>query len=437
MGDPAFAACDMLRAPLKDPVQEVRSRAAWALGLIHDTSNRTIAALFAMIRSGTAKDRSSALHALGNLGKALPDLRPLQANQHEIIEALEDRHDDVRWGACYVLESLGLEPSRHMELLAGHLADGSERVRSLAISQMKGLAGKADLAKHIEPMCAVVCGGGHSAGEMCEVLALLGPSARAAVPALIEALRSDHPSVVVEAAKALWKSDRRADEALPHLARLFDDIVDAESACDAICEIGPAAAPLIDSVIQALQSDSWDLQWAAADALGQMASGDPHVVAALATALGHASPIVCSAAVAALAKIGEPALPALSDILKRHDDDRAEWAADALGRMGYSAKSAVDLLRSTLRSPRIGLASWSAIALAKIAGDAIAVPTLISPLGRSDRAELRQQAAVGLKAIGPPAASAVPALLSVRDDRDAGVRMAVDQALSAVSAPRH
>jgi HEAT repeat protein len=311
IGDAALAACDMLRTLLKDPVQEVRSRAAWALGLIHDTSNRTIAALFAMMRSGVAKDRSSALHALGNLGKVLTDVAPLQANQHEIIEALEDEHDDVRWGACYVLESLALEPSRHMELLAGHLADRSERVRSLAIGQMKGLAGKANLVKHIESMCAVVCGGGHSAREMCEVLALLGPSARAAVPALIEALRSDHPFVVVEAAKALWKIDRRVDEALPHLARLFDDIVDAEVVCDAICEIGPAAAPLVDSVIQALQSDSWDLQWAAADALGLMASGDPRVVAALATALGHASPIVCSAAVAALAQIGEPALPAL------------------------------------------------------------------------------------------------------------------------------
>jgi HEAT repeat protein len=105
--------------------------------------------------------------------------------------------------------------------------------------------------------------------------------------------------------------------------------------------------------------------------------------------------------------------------------------------MGYRAKSAVELLWSTLRSPKAGLASWSAIALAKIAGDVIAVPTLISLLGRSDRADLRKQAAIGLKAIGPPAASAVQALLSVRDDPDAGVRTAVDQALSAVTARRH
>jgi HEAT repeat protein len=224
---------------------------------------------------------------------------------------------------------------------------------------------------------------------------------------------------------------------LPHLARLFDDVTYAGSVCDAICEIGPAAAPLVNSVIRAIQSDSWDLQWAAADALGHMASGDPHVVAALTTALGHASPTVCSAAVKALAQIGEPALPALLEILELHDNHRAEWAADALGRMGYNAKPAVKLLRSNLRSPNLGLASWSAIALAKIAGDPIAVPTLTSLLGRSDRPDFRQQAAIGLKAIGPPAASAVKALLSVRDDPDAGVRMAVEEALSAVNARRH
>src|SRR5262249_20835690 len=152
----------------------------------------------------------------------------------------------------------------------------------------------------------------------------------------------------------------------------FDEY--GESVCDAICQIGPPAAPLIDAVIDALQSEDWDLQWAAADALGAISSDDPKVLAVLASSLGHPSPIVRAAATRAFAQIGSPAVPVLIEILQERDGHRAEWAADALGRMGHRAREAAEALRANLRSRNPEIASWCAIALAKVAGDAAAAP---------------------------------------------------------------
>src|SRR5205823_2823680 len=158
----------------------------------------------------------------------------------------------------------------------------------------------------------IVRTGGGSARDMCKALALLGSRADAAVPCLIDALRSEDAFLVIAAAIALWKIAGRVEESLPQLARVFDDM--GQSVCDAICEIGPAAAPLIDRVIGALDTEDWDLQWAAADALAAVASSRPDVVAALTTALGHPSPIVRSAAARAFAAIGPATLPVLIEV---------------------------------------------------------------------------------------------------------------------------
>jgi hypothetical protein len=77
---------------------------------------------------------------------------------------------------------------------------------------------------------------------------MLGPRAHAAVPFLIDALNGEDEFTIIAAAVALWHVDRRIDVALPHLARLFPDF--GETVCDAITEIGPAAAPLIDQFLQ-------------------------------------------------------------------------------------------------------------------------------------------------------------------------------------------
>jgi HEAT repeat protein len=436
IGKEAIIAAHSILPLLADPVQEVRSRAAWALGLIGDARQRTIAALFDTARAGTTEDRRSALHGLGGLATTAADLAPLRARQQEIFDALSDADDDVRWNACYAIESLDLDPATHVDLILPRLSDRSERVEEIAIRGLKKLAEDNDLTPYLAPIYQVVRRGRkRSAAIACEVIGMLGPRAHAAVPFLIDALNGEDEFTIIAAAEALWRVDRRIDVALPHLARLFPDF--GETVCDAISQIGPAAAPLIDQVLAALQSDDWDLQWAAADALGSMGSSDPAALATLTAALGHESGIVASAAATALARIGAAAVPVLSDILLQPDDLRAEWAADALGRIGPAAGAAAERLLAQLHSPRPGLAAWSAIALAKITGDERAVPMLVKLLDRTDRADLREQAALGLKIVGPRASGAAGALNALRHDPDADVRTAAEAALSAVTAARH
>lgn len=430
IGDDALPASEALRRLLADSVQGVRTRAAWALGLLHDTSEKTIAALAAMARRDSA-----ALHALGNIGTALVDPGPLRAMQPEILNALEDDDRDVRRSACHALAALDLEPMLYLDVLTRRLADEPVAdIRYLLVGQLKDLAPTVDLSGHIPLMCDVVRRGSMEARSMCDLLALLGPKAKAAVPTLADALRHEDGQLVVAAAEALWAITRRANELLPALARVFHD--EAESVCDAICEIGPAAAPLAGKLIDALQSDDyWDLQWAAADALGAIAS-DADVISTLGKALAHPSPIVKSAAARALARVGPAAAPMLIEMLENNDDERGEWAADVIGRIGQPAASAAEVLRAHLRSDNAVLAGWSATALAKVTGDSTLTSLLVELLC-SERVELRQEAAMGLKAIGPPAAAALEALRGALDDDDADVRAAAQKAIAALTAPTH
>lgn len=436
VGQEAMLATQSILPLLADPVQEVRSRAAWALGVIGDSRQRTIAALFDMARSGTIEDRRSALHGLGGVANAAADLATFRARQQEIFDALVDEDEAVRWSACYAIESLDLDPVTHLELIVPRLSDRSERVEEIAIGQLKGLADEIDLTSHLAPICQVVRGARRrSAATACEVIGMLGPRAHGAVPFLIDALDSEDAFITIAATSALWRVERRIDVALPHLERLFPDF--GETVCDVISQIGPAAAPLIDQVLAALESDDWDLQWAAADALGAMGSSDSAVLAKLTAALGHDSNIVVSAAATALARIGAAAVPVLSDIIRQLEDPRAEWAADALGRIGPAAHAAAELLRAQLHSPQLGLAAWSAIALAKITGDESTIPMLVKLLEGMDRADLRREAALGLKAIGSRASGAIGALEALRHDPSDEVRTAAEAALAAVLAERH
>lgn len=434
IGEGARSAVPRLLELLTDDDQAVRRRAAWAIGLIRDVKPSTITALFDRVGAGTAEDAAAALHALGNIGQALADAAPLVERQPLILEAMQHEHSDVRWSAMYVAESLRLSPQDHADLLSAVLfRETSNRVREAVLQKLEKLAPSTDLAALLPTLVSLLDKRDREASPACRVLAKMRPAPREAVEPLFRALDDD--ALVLPAATALWSIEKRVDPLLPALERVFEDY--EEEVCDLICTLGPAAAPLLPKVIGALAKEDWDLQWAAADALGAVASEDQKVVSHLLDALGHPSPIVRSASARALAKTGNAAVPQLRSLVVSTSDLRNAWAAFALGEMGPIATAAIPELRAGMRGGEEPLSSSCAIAIALVSGDAETLPFLIKILRSDDARAPRRSAASAIARLGPGARAAQEALEALLADEDYEVVDAAQTALASVRGAPH
>jgi len=434
IGERARPAVPRLLELLTDDDQAVRRRSAWAIGLTHDVEERTIAALFDRVAIGTTEDASAALHALGNIGKVLHEPAPLLAHQPLITDALHHADSNVRWSAMYVVESLLLEPQDHAELLCAILQrDESSRVREGALRTLEKLAPSTDLAVLLPTLQSLLDARGAEASLACQVIGKMRPAPLEAVDQLVRALDDD--KLVLPAATALWSIEKRIEPLLPALDRVFDDY--SEEVCDLICDLGPAAAPLLPKLIGALAEESWDLQWAAADALGAVASSDWEVVGHLLDALSHPSPIVRSASARSLAKTGDAAVPRLRTLAANRSDLANAWAAFALGEMGPAAAAALPELRAGMSDGDEPLASCCAIAIALISGDAEALPYLLEIVRSDDPSAPRRGAASAIAKLGPVAQSAEGALEALLDDEDFDVADAARAALASIRGATH
>jgi HEAT repeat protein len=401
---------------------------------MHDACGDTVQLLAGMITNGTLGDAAAALHALGNIGKSA-DSAFLAPYRDRILAALGSPSSDARRWALYAAESVGIDAQAWADVLVNVVRrDESSEVRSAALTSLKRIASSIDLASAVPALTARLVEPRREAALTCEVLGEMRPRPTGAIPFLQAALARDE--LVRSAGSALWRIEARADSIVPAIRRVFDDY--GEGACDLICELGPAASPLIPDVIKALAEENWDLQWAAADALRAIASSDQVVLPPLLDALAHSSPIVRSASARALAAAGVVAVNPLRALLADHSEPRASWAAYALGEMGTVAAESLSDLRAGMRVGLEPLASCCAIAVARIAGDIEAVPHLMATLRSEDQQVApRQAAAKALGELGPAAVAAVGALEALLDEEDIDVADAAMQALLAIRGAPH
>ncbi|MGB1287896.1 MAG: HEAT repeat domain-containing protein [Aggregatilineales bacterium] len=120
-----------------------------------------------------------------------------------------------------------------------------------------------------------------------------------------------------------------------------------------------------------------------------------------------------------------PAVPALADLVQESDPGTRFLAAQALGRIGDEAESAVPALLKALRADDMYLRM--AITGSLISIGEPAVPGLIKALFDNNRA-VRRAAAKALGKIGHP--RAISALRVANKDADAGVRKFANEALT-------
>ena len=136
----------------------------------------------------------------------------------------------------------------------------------------------------------------------------------------------------------------------------------------------------------------------------------PPDVAQLVSELCGSDPRKSGEARLQLIGLGEPAVPALSALLRTGQPAERLAAANALWGFGARARSAVPDLAAALGDGEPALRVAAAMALENMgAAAAPAVPALVKAIGDRD-GSVRQAAVKALAAIGPAAREALPAL---------------------------
>ena len=133
-----------------------------------------------------------------------------------------------------------------------------------------------------------------------------------------------------------------------------------------------------------------------------------------------------------LIEVGEPAGPALAEMLKSDNPAHRLTAASTLFGMGPKGRAAVPALAEALADPDLDLRVAAAMALESIGPDAAsAIPALVTAL-KDKEGIVRQRAVIALGSIGPAASGAIPAL--VEAGKWDPVRGHVDEAIARIRA---
>ncbi|MEK6235590.1 MAG: HEAT repeat domain-containing protein, partial [Planctomycetales bacterium] len=194
-------------------------------------------------------------------------------------------------------------------------------------------------------------------GAASEALVSIGAKS---LPPLTQALRSTDPNVRGYALATLGEFEGQAEAAIPRMAGLLQDenrYVRVEAA-KALVKVGEPAVP---ALLSALNNGSATVKIGACEALGDLASSGPEVLAALKTASASSSDTVRNAAFKAFGKMGPSALGTLFEMIAGPDEELQQAAADAVSQVGAEAVPELILRLQDAKRPQVRY--WSAYAL--------------------------------------------------------------------------
>ncbi len=349
IGPSAEVAVPALRNVLSDEDLDVRLKAAKALWQISRQPDDVLPAFTAILENGTDDQRCDAAERLKEMGPWAAPAVPALVNAVK-----NDSYEYARCNAAEALGEIGPEAVSAIPALATALEeDDSDYVAARAV----------------------------------EALGKIGDPK--AIPVLITALENEDDYVRMNAVNALEAFGPRAKAAIPALVRALKN--DEANACFVAQALGAIDAEGISTPVltAALGNEDSDMRRFAAFGLSRMGR-----------------------------KAGA-AEKALHDGLRDTDLGARIAAAQAYWSVSGKADEAVGALRAVLQTPHDWLVQmWAAGALAEIGPAAkAAVPELIACL-KSDARYLVSSSAEALGKIGPEAASAVPALAAQLEQCD-------------------
>ncbi len=370
--DAAEAVTDLESLLKTDREPDVRLQALVALGEIGKAAQSAVPTILRLVENDPFPNvRYAAVFALGQIGsddKIQPLLRRLLDSDDEfmrtisawalarnntgdqelvrqavqlIVAAFQSDDVDVRRAAARAAVELDADPELVAPALVKSLQDQDETVVANAIDALSSIGPRA--LKHIDSALQ----NKDLRHYAVRLIARLGPEAKDAVPALIEAIGSG--------------------------SRDPDDREFVREAQFAISTIGAAARDAVPALIKSLDVDDEEIQASASYALGKIGPAARGAVLALRKSMGSESNLVQLASVRALLEI-QPgqrdllgiAAPLLVKALNSDREMVRAEAAAALGEMGSTAKNAIPRIRKLLEDDSDVVRQAAAEALQKL-----------------------------------------------------------------------
>lgn len=378
--------------------------------LVPKAGHRSVPLLGAVIEAGTSEEKRRALLWLGDRKRMAQDPTAVDHVRH----ALGDRDERVACTAIDVLACLVSELQFTEQMLSGGFIDSQStqviRAVMLGLRRYKSSAAVEFMVRRLRV--------GPNPIRMVALEALEAMGSDAAVPPLVEALKSSHVPVRNRASQALLKM---ATEGQVDMARTIiwllrsRDVTVRRLAVEIAKQVGDPNGELSPKLLRCLRDEDWWVRERVADALVEM--GSPNLTQHVKAYLDDPSDVVRRYAVGFLKRLRDPlALAALVRCLQRDSDWWVrEWALDAIAEM-KDVRVLPYVLQVMERDADIRPACFSALVTL---GATEAVPQVIPYLSDPD-AEVRLAAIKCVTQLSGPAAAAQ--VHPLRNDPDPRVR---------------
>jgi HEAT repeat protein len=362
-----------------------------------------------------------------------------------LVKGLKHNETDIRRKAAADLAKLGENAREALPALIEATKDDDERVRyfvKLSLSRI-GQSSLPGLTKELSNKDARV------RSAVAESLGLMAPVPKAAVSALLEALRDKNSAVRANAAFALGRC--KDDKAIAPLVDLlkWDKNPDARwTTIVALGEFGAkskVAIPLLLKIVKdpasyerkapignfmAVES----IGSLAARSLGQIGpdSAIPLAVVFKDPNCGRMSRLTAAWGLEQMGPKASPAVETLIYLVHDGDIEVRERAIRTLGSIGARSREANQTLIKSLDDPAASVRIWAAVALYQIdANNQYTVTALIKGL-KDKESSARFGAAQQLELLGPKAHAALVDLVDALADQDPEVRRTVARALGQI-----
>ena len=398
---------------LKSDNQQVRLNAIDTLGLRGTKVPGAVPALIEQLNDGSPMVRAHAAHALGQIGSTA---KPAASALSKLIG---DKDLRVRREAARAYIRIKPGPEVSIPLFNKLLKESAPEVR------IHAMAAIADMGKAAVPGLTKALEHKEAAYWASLLLADIGPDSAPAVPALVKLLKTDdRPEVRREAVLALANIGPAAAEAVPELAKALGEEGSfiRDSAVYALGSIGPKAKSA-EGELRAIVNDKNYPPFIRTSGLWALAKINPddehlvrQVVPRLVLAMTAKNHRIRDAAVQALVDLKpDPSIvrPVIKMAMANADPEALDDMLDALANFGSQAiPNLIDALGEE------SVRAEAAVIIARIGPPAkSAVPALIEAL-KDKNPKTRSEVLFALGAIGPDAVSAVPAITDSLDDPD-------------------